>query len=175
MALACDLWLALGISARNSGPYPIKSASPMLLPCTHASSWISSGLKRVLPFCATYRYVGALRYANVFEDPTLFLEDEDFQSTGTHCRRGGDHWRDASIKWDEPSFEQIVNRFPLAGEWDVTYPLVGQTTVDASAEYITLYADIFQEGNFRLPAINFFEEILSHYQFHISQLSLLGM
>ncbi|KAM0031338.1 hypothetical protein Hdeb2414_s0017g00507671 [Helianthus debilis subsp. tardiflorus] len=46
---------------------------------------------------------------------------------------------------------------------------------DASPGYITLFADFFSEGNFRLPATHFFGNILQYYGFQISQMSPMGM
>ncbi|KAJ0494293.1 hypothetical protein HanPI659440_Chr12g0469461 [Helianthus annuus] len=79
------------------------------------------------------------------------------------------------VKWDDSAFEQIVYGLHFNDIWDATFSSPGQTMVDAPAGYITLYADYFHDGNFRLPATNFFGEILSFYQFHISQLSPLRM
>ncbi|KAL9994926.1 hypothetical protein Hdeb2414_s0857g00954751 [Helianthus debilis subsp. tardiflorus] len=79
------------------------------------------------------------------------------------------------LKWDLGLFEQIVRSFRFPPEWDARYPAQGQTAADAPPGYITLYEDFFLQGNFRLPATNFLGSILSHYNFHISQLSPPGM
>ncbi|MFS7944140.1 hypothetical protein Hanom_Chr06g00508581 [Helianthus anomalus] len=42
----------------------------------------------------------------------------------------------------------------------------------AISRYLHIF---FGEGNFWLPTTHFFGAILSHYHFHVSQLSLLGM
>ncbi|KAM0015456.1 putative microtubule-associated protein 7 family [Helianthus debilis subsp. tardiflorus] len=79
------------------------------------------------------------------------------------------------LKWDLGLFEQIVRSFRFPPEWDARYPAQGQTAADAPPGYITLYEDFFLQGNFRLPATNFLGNILHHYNFHISQMSLPGM
>ncbi|KAM0057781.1 hypothetical protein Hdeb2414_s0005g00162461 [Helianthus debilis subsp. tardiflorus] len=65
--------------------------------------------------------------------------------------------------------------FQFPPKWDARYPRQGQTTADAPPGYITLFADFFLEGNFRLPATNFIASILYFYGFHISQMSPTGM
>ncbi|KAJ0615428.1 hypothetical protein HanIR_Chr02g0073991 [Helianthus annuus] len=55
------------------------------------------------------------------------------------------------------------------------YSAQGQTVVDALSGYITLFADFFGEGNFRLPATHFLGNILQYCSFYISQLSPMGM
>ncbi|XP_035838275.1 uncharacterized protein LOC110901777 [Helianthus annuus] len=79
------------------------------------------------------------------------------------------------LRWDLGLFEQIVRSFRFPPEWDARYPAQGQTAADAPPGYITLFEDFFLQGNFRLPATNFFGSILSYYKFHISQLSPPGM
>ncbi|KAJ0725896.1 hypothetical protein HanPI659440_Chr12g0464091 [Helianthus annuus] len=79
------------------------------------------------------------------------------------------------VKWDQGLFEQIVRGHQFPAEWDARYPLQGQMTTDAPPGYITLFADFFIDGNFRLPATHFMAAILHHYGFHISQLSPIGM
>ncbi|MFS7910496.1 hypothetical protein Hanom_Chr02g00107021 [Helianthus anomalus] len=79
------------------------------------------------------------------------------------------------LKWDQALFEQVVRGHQFVDKWDARYPARGQTTVDAPPGYITLYSDIFREGNFRLPATHFLGAILHHFSFHISQLSPMGM
>ncbi|MFS7945155.1 hypothetical protein Hanom_Chr06g00520851 [Helianthus anomalus] len=60
------------------------------------------------------------------------------------------------LKWDQGLFKQI-------------------TVADAPPGYITLFADFFLEGKFRLPATNFMASILHFYGFHILQMSPTGM
>ncbi|MFS7966437.1 hypothetical protein Hanom_Chr09g00773731 [Helianthus anomalus] len=79
------------------------------------------------------------------------------------------------LKWEEGLFEKITRGHQFTREWDTRYPAHGQTAADAPPRYITLFTDFFGEGNFRLPVTNFFGEILSFYNFHVSQLSPLVM
>ncbi|XP_021974836.1 uncharacterized protein LOC110869944 [Helianthus annuus] len=79
------------------------------------------------------------------------------------------------LKWDLGLFEQIVRSFRFPPEWDARYQAQGQTAADAPPGYITLYEDLFLQGNFRLPATNFMGSILHHYNFHLSQMSPPGM
>ncbi|KAJ0716528.1 hypothetical protein HanPI659440_Chr13g0513731 [Helianthus annuus] len=79
------------------------------------------------------------------------------------------------LKWDLGLFEQIVRSFRFPPEWDARYPAQGQIAADAPPGYITLYEDLFLQGNFRLPATNFMGSILHHYNFHLSQMSPPGM
>ncbi|KAJ0434601.1 hypothetical protein HanRHA438_Chr17g0823801 [Helianthus annuus] len=79
------------------------------------------------------------------------------------------------LKWEEGLFEQVVWGHQFAAEWDARYPTQGQIAADAPPGYITLFADFFGEGNFRLLVTNFFGEILSFCHFHVSQLSPMGM
>ncbi|MFS7946875.1 hypothetical protein Hanom_Chr06g00541501 [Helianthus anomalus] len=79
------------------------------------------------------------------------------------------------LKWDEGLFEQVVRGYQLAPEWHARYPSQGQTATDATPGYITLFADFFSEGNFRLLAAHFQGNILQYYGFHISQMSPMGM
>ncbi|KAM0003669.1 hypothetical protein Hdeb2414_s0275g00854151 [Helianthus debilis subsp. tardiflorus] len=78
------------------------------------------------------------------------------------------------LKWEEGLFEQVVRGQQFAHDWDARYLAKGQTTADAPPCCITLFADLFGDGNFRLPATDFFCGILSFYHFHV-QLSSLGM
>ncbi|KAJ0734412.1 hypothetical protein HanPI659440_Chr11g0419791 [Helianthus annuus] len=79
------------------------------------------------------------------------------------------------LKWDQGLFEQIVRGFQIPAEWDARYPQQGQTAADAPPGYITLFADFFIDGNFRMPTTHFMASILRFYGFHISQLSPMGM
>ncbi|KAJ0804646.1 hypothetical protein HanPI659440_Chr02g0040471 [Helianthus annuus] len=80
-----------------------------------------------------------------------------------------------ALKWDQGLFEQIVRGFQFPAEWDARYPQQGQTATGAPPGYITLFADFFIDGNFRLPATHFMAAILHFYGFLISQLSPMGM
>ncbi|MFS7920224.1 hypothetical protein Hanom_Chr03g00221911 [Helianthus anomalus] len=79
------------------------------------------------------------------------------------------------LKWDQGLLKQIVrgHRFPV--EWDAQYPSQGQTGADAPPGYITLFANFFIDGNFRMSATHFMAAILHYYGFHISQLCPMGM
>ncbi|KAF5765226.1 hypothetical protein HanXRQr2_Chr15g0701321 [Helianthus annuus] len=79
------------------------------------------------------------------------------------------------LKWDQGLFEQVVRGHQFADEWDAQYPARGQTTADAPPGYITLFADFFEEGNFRLLVTHFLGSILQYYAFHISQLSPMSL
>ncbi|MFS7936577.1 hypothetical protein Hanom_Chr05g00417201 [Helianthus anomalus] len=76
---------------------------------------------------------------------------------------------------DQGLFEQVTRGQQFLVEWDARYPSQGQTTADAPPGYITLYADFFGEGNFRLPVTHYMATILHSYVFHISQQSPMGM
>ncbi|MFS7945098.1 hypothetical protein Hanom_Chr06g00519971 [Helianthus anomalus] len=71
--------------------------------------------------------------------------------------------------------EVVVQGQKFPDEWDALYSAEGQTAADAPPGYITLFANFFGEGNFRLPATNFMLAILHFYAFHISQLIPMGM
>ncbi|KAM0008974.1 hypothetical protein Hdeb2414_s0100g00793331 [Helianthus debilis subsp. tardiflorus] len=79
------------------------------------------------------------------------------------------------LKWDQGLLEQIVRGFIFQAEWDARYPQQGQTAANAPPCYITLFADFFIDGNFRLLATHFMATILHFCGFHISQLSPMGM
>ncbi|MFS7936593.1 hypothetical protein Hanom_Chr05g00417391 [Helianthus anomalus] len=76
---------------------------------------------------------------------------------------------------DQGLYGQIVRGYQFPAEWDAQYPQQGQTATDAPPIYITLFADFFIDGNFRLPATHFMAAILYYYGFHISQLSPTGI
>ncbi|KAM0017787.1 hypothetical protein Hdeb2414_s0027g00691951 [Helianthus debilis subsp. tardiflorus] len=80
-----------------------------------------------------------------------------------------------ALKWDQGLFEQLVRDFQFLAKWDARYPQQGQTAADVPPGYITLFADFFLEGNFRLPATHFMATILHFYSFHISHMSPMGM
>ncbi|KAJ0667385.1 hypothetical protein HanPI659440_Chr17g0677241 [Helianthus annuus] len=79
------------------------------------------------------------------------------------------------LKWPRASFDGLIQNFRFPENWGALYPEEGQTAVDASAGYITLFWDFFCDGNFRLPVTRFFLEILGFYNLHISQLHPIGM
>ncbi|KAJ0800043.1 hypothetical protein HanPI659440_Chr03g0098411 [Helianthus annuus] len=54
-------------------------------------------------------------------------------------------------------------------------PYHGSTALNAPPGYMTLYATLFSEGNFRLPMSKFLGEILTKYCIHISQVNALGL
>ncbi|MFS7936661.1 hypothetical protein Hanom_Chr05g00418401 [Helianthus anomalus] len=57
----------------------------------------------------------------------------------------------------------------------VQYPTPNSTALDVPPGYITLYADFFREGNFRLPMSRFIEDMLTGYGLYISQINTLGL
>ncbi|MFS7930491.1 hypothetical protein Hanom_Chr04g00344951 [Helianthus anomalus] len=63
----------------------------------------------------------------------------------------------------------------ISAEYGARCPTEGQTTLDAPISYVTLFADFFNEGNFRLPLTIFMADLLEYYKIHISLLSPLGM
>ncbi|KAF5759198.1 hypothetical protein HanXRQr2_Chr16g0738391 [Helianthus annuus] len=68
------------------------------------------------------------------------------------------------LKWDQGLFKQVFRGQQFAPEWDARYPSQGQNAADAPSGFITLYADFFGEGNFRLPATHFLVRIW-HFEF----------
>ncbi|KAJ0880496.1 hypothetical protein HanRHA438_Chr10g0463801 [Helianthus annuus] len=79
------------------------------------------------------------------------------------------------LKWTTGGFKTLMTTIQIADDWKVSYPQEGDTSVDAPAGYITLWADFFTEGNLRLPVTVFVAEVLEYYHLHISQLSPFGM
>ncbi|MFS7998778.1 hypothetical protein Hanom_Chr12g01157971 [Helianthus anomalus] len=79
------------------------------------------------------------------------------------------------LKWDLGLFEQITRGFRFPREWDARYRDQNQTAADAPPRYITLFEDLFLQGNFRLPATEFLSHILHFYGFHLSQMSPPGI
>ncbi|MFS7990830.1 hypothetical protein Hanom_Chr11g01063511 [Helianthus anomalus] len=79
------------------------------------------------------------------------------------------------LKWSRDTFDGFVNNFKFPASLGATYPEEGQTTVDALADFITLFWDFFTEGNFRLRVTRFVLDTLDFYKFHISQLNPMGM
>ncbi|MFS8007118.1 hypothetical protein Hanom_Chr14g01257251 [Helianthus anomalus] len=57
----------------------------------------------------------------------------------------------AEINWKEEKFHNLVRNFGFHSDWGVQFPTPNSTTLDAPPGYMTLYADFFREGNFRLP------------------------
>ncbi|MFS7953023.1 hypothetical protein Hanom_Chr07g00613791 [Helianthus anomalus] len=76
------------------------------------------------------------------------------------------------VEVDVRDFDEGYPNAP--GVW-ATYPQEGDTTGDAPAGYVTMFADFFGDCNLRLPLANFVAEVLDYYKLHISQLSPLGM
>ncbi|MFS7989807.1 hypothetical protein Hanom_Chr11g01051181 [Helianthus anomalus] len=79
------------------------------------------------------------------------------------------------LKWTVGSFWRLMLNVRMPEEYGARFPTEGDTTADAPAGYITLFADFFGEGNFRLALTVFMAELLEYYKIHISQLSPLGM
>ncbi|MFS8028717.1 hypothetical protein Hanom_Chr16g01513681 [Helianthus anomalus] len=63
-----------------------------------------------------------------------------------------------TLKWEDGLFEQTARGHQFSDEWDARYPAQGQTGADAPPGYVTLSADFFGEGNFRLPVTNLSEQ-----------------
>ncbi|MFS8031904.1 hypothetical protein Hanom_Chr17g01551381 [Helianthus anomalus] len=78
------------------------------------------------------------------------------------------------LKWSRATFEGLIRNTRFPKNWGARYPDEGQMAADDPAGYITLFWDFFSAGNFRLPATNFFLEILEYYEFHISQTHPIG-
>ncbi|KAM0009820.1 hypothetical protein Hdeb2414_s0085g00783031 [Helianthus debilis subsp. tardiflorus] len=98
-------------------------------------------------------------------------------STGDHPKDSAEEMSSSlpPLKWSEEIFDCLVKNFKFPKSWGVMYPEDGQTAAQAPADYITLFWDYFNEGNFRLPVTRFFLDILGYYKFHISQLNPMGM
>ncbi|MFS7952845.1 hypothetical protein Hanom_Chr07g00611691 [Helianthus anomalus] len=88
---------------------------------------------------------------------------------------GKSRWWSTTFKWDQGLFEQVVRGHQFVDEWDTQYPAQRQMAADAPPGYITLFAEFFGDGNFRLPTTHFLGNILQYYAFYISQLSPMGM
>ncbi|KAF5755531.1 hypothetical protein HanXRQr2_Chr17g0803831 [Helianthus annuus] len=81
----------------------------------------------------------------------------------------------AVINWKEDELNNLVQNFGLSSDWGIQFPTPNSTALDAPPRYMTLYADFFREGNFRLPMSNFIGEVLTGYGLHISQINALGL
>ncbi|KAJ0788594.1 hypothetical protein HanPI659440_Chr05g0193551 [Helianthus annuus] len=79
------------------------------------------------------------------------------------------------LKWTVGPFRQLMLNVRTLDEYGARYLVVGETSTDAPAGFITLFADFFETGNFWLPLTEFMAELLEYYRIHISQLSPLGM
>ncbi|KAJ0668425.1 hypothetical protein HanPI659440_Chr17g0689141 [Helianthus annuus] len=81
----------------------------------------------------------------------------------------------AVVNWKEEELNNLVQNFGFSTGWGVQFPAPNCTALDAPPGYITLYADFFREGNFRLPMSKFLDEVLNGYGLHISQINALGL
>ncbi|MFS7923828.1 hypothetical protein Hanom_Chr03g00265461 [Helianthus anomalus] len=55
------------------------------------------------------------------------------------------------LKWTIACFRALMLNVRRPEEYGARFPAEGDTTADATAGYVTLFADFFGEGNFRLP------------------------
>ncbi|MFS7937466.1 hypothetical protein Hanom_Chr05g00427891 [Helianthus anomalus] len=81
----------------------------------------------------------------------------------------------AEINWKEEEFQNLVRDLGFRSELGAQFPTPNSTALDAPPGYVTLYADFFLEGNFRLPMTKFTREVLTNYGVHISQINALGL
>ncbi|KAJ0447969.1 hypothetical protein HanRHA438_Chr17g0818761 [Helianthus annuus] len=81
----------------------------------------------------------------------------------------------AEINWKEDEMNNLVQNFGFSSDWVVQFPTPNSTALDAPPWYMTLYAEFFREGNFRIPRSKFIEEVLTCYGLHISQINTLGL
>ncbi|MFS7905062.1 hypothetical protein Hanom_Chr01g00043351 [Helianthus anomalus] len=79
----------------------------------------------------------------------------------------------AVINWTEDELNNLVQNFGFPFDWGIQFPTPNCTALDAPLGYITLYAEFFREGNFRLPMSKFVGEVLTGYGLHISQINAL--
>ncbi|KAF5797048.1 hypothetical protein HanRHA438_Chr08g0371081 [Helianthus annuus] len=79
------------------------------------------------------------------------------------------------IIWREEELHNLIQNFGLSSDWGIQFPTPNSTALDAPLGYMTLYADFFREGNFRLPMSKFIGEVLTGYDLHISQINALGL
>ncbi|MFS7999576.1 hypothetical protein Hanom_Chr12g01167971 [Helianthus anomalus] len=79
------------------------------------------------------------------------------------------------LKWSRSTFETLLRDIQLPPEYGATYPQEGDTTGDAPAGYVTVFADFFGDYHLWLPLTVFVAEVLEYYKLHISQLSPLGV
>ncbi|MFS7935453.1 hypothetical protein Hanom_Chr05g00403651 [Helianthus anomalus] len=73
------------------------------------------------------------------------------------------------------SLDVRMRDIQMPPEYGVIYPQEGDTTGDAPAGHVTMFADFFGVCNLRLPLTVFVAEVLEWYKLHISQLSPFGM
>ncbi|MFS8018539.1 hypothetical protein Hanom_Chr15g01393231 [Helianthus anomalus] len=78
------------------------------------------------------------------------------------------------LKWNIMAFRKLMLTVRLPDEYGSTYPKDGDTAADAPVEFVTLFADMFGLGNFRLPLMVFMANFLEYYRIHLSQLSPFG-
>ncbi|KAM0049005.1 hypothetical protein Hdeb2414_s0008g00280861 [Helianthus debilis subsp. tardiflorus] len=81
----------------------------------------------------------------------------------------------AEINWKEEELQNLTQDPGFRSDWGVQFPTPKSNALDAPLGYMTLYADFFQEGNFRLLMSKFIGEVLTGYGLHISQISSLGL
>ncbi|KAF5789816.1 hypothetical protein HanXRQr2_Chr09g0375671 [Helianthus annuus] len=81
----------------------------------------------------------------------------------------------AVINWGEEDLHNIIQTFAYPSDWGIQFPTPSSTALDAPPGYMTLYADFFWEGNFRLPMSKIVGDVLTGYGLHISQINALGL
>ncbi|KAJ0680819.1 hypothetical protein HanPI659440_Chr16g0628651 [Helianthus annuus] len=79
------------------------------------------------------------------------------------------------LRWTESGFKNLMTTIQMPSAYGARYPQDGDTTGDAPAGYVSMFADWFGDCNLRLPLTVFMVEVLENYKIHISQLSPLGM
>ncbi|KAJ0466414.1 hypothetical protein HanPSC8_Chr14g0595921 [Helianthus annuus] len=66
----------------------------------------------------------------------------------------------AVIGWREDKLNNLIQNFGLSSDWGIQFLTPNSTALDAPLGYMTLYADFFREGNFRLPVSKFIGEFI---------------
>ena len=79
------------------------------------------------------------------------------------------------IKWDKKEFESLVSTYGLAPEWEPEFPASGSIAGLPPYGKMTLYADYFTMGNFRLPITKFLMEVIKALGVHLSQIHPRGI
>ncbi|MFS8018537.1 hypothetical protein Hanom_Chr15g01393211 [Helianthus anomalus] len=76
------------------------------------------------------------------------------------------------LKWNIMAFRQLMLTVRLPDEYGSTYPKDGDTAADAPVEFVTLFADMFGLGNFRLPLMDLEPTIENFRRFYRLQAQL---
>ncbi|KAJ0739935.1 hypothetical protein HanOQP8_Chr06g0211251 [Helianthus annuus] len=67
------------------------------------------------------------------------------------------------LKWTKTAFDNLMTAVLMPQEYGVVYPSEGDTSADAPAGYVTMWADFFGDGNIWLPLTVFVAEVLEWY------------